>query len=74
MGELTVMLNGHLLSMVSDTTGTLRAEIQSHLIPHNEVALELTAERQPATDERVAQLRTKVLAAGLVRLEIHSPR
>ncbi len=28
--------------MVSDTTGTLRGEIQSHLIAHNEVVLELT--------------------------------
>ncbi|MHB8973493.1 MAG: hypothetical protein ACYC3X_29065 [Pirellulaceae bacterium] len=75
VGELAVLLNGHLLSMstMPGTTGTRSAEIQSHLQAHNEVRLELTVDRQPTTDEWLSQLRTNVLAAGLVRLEIYSP-
>ncbi|MHB0955093.1 MAG: hypothetical protein ACYC0X_01810 [Pirellulaceae bacterium] len=65
IGERSVTLNGNHLAMESDTAGTLRAEIHAQLIGLNEIVLELTG-----PDALVAQLRTDVLAAGLVRLEI----
>ncbi len=69
--EPEVLLNGQLLPMTSDAAGTLRCDIQSHLIPHNEVVLRLLVGLEDATDSLLSQLRTDVLAAGLVRLEIH---
>jgi hypothetical protein len=66
----TILLNGQLLPMTSDTANTLRCEIQSHLIAHNEVVLRLLVGLENTTDSLLAQLRTDVLAAGLVRLEI----
>ncbi len=66
----TVLLNGQLVPMTSDAAGTLRCEIQSHLIAHNEVVLRLLVGLEDTTDALLSQLRTNVLAAGLIRLEI----
>jgi hypothetical protein len=66
----TVLLNGHLLPMNSDASGTLRCEIQSHLIAHNDVVLRLLVGLEDTTDALRSHLQTNVLAAGLIRLEI----
>jgi hypothetical protein len=64
-----ITLNERPLQLVTDASGVLRSEVEAFLSVRNEIAIELAA-RQPLHGDGPSELRTRVLAAGLVRLEI----
>ena len=69
-GLTRITLNDHPLDLHCDATGIPRSEIQWHLGPHNEIVVELAVENEQDVAKRLAHTRRRVLAAGLIRLEI----
>ncbi len=70
-GVRRIACNGSVLATESNAAGEVRSEIQHLLLDHNQIEIVVRAV-PPADPDLVPALRQRVLAVGLVRLEIHA--